>query len=237
MTQTWHDLLFAHWPVDCRELRDRIPSACELDLFDGTAWIGIVSFEMTNVAARATPVLPWLSAFPEVNVRTYVRVDDKPGVFFFSLDAANPLAVWAARLLFHLPYHSASIEVARGGVDTVDYRSRRSEGDAAFHARYCPIGPPRAPKPGTLDYFLTERYCLYTVDSSRRVCRVEIHHPPWALQLASAEIRVNTLTKASGLQLPSLAPQLHFAKRQDVVNWPLTVVRAPVVHDHDRSES
>ena len=112
MTQTWNDLLFAHWPVDPAVLTARLPRSCTLDLFEGTAWLGIVAFDMSNVAPRFVPALPWLSAFPEINVRTYVRVDDRPGVYFFSLDATNPVAVWFARRFFHLPYHTAAIDTS-----------------------------------------------------------------------------------------------------------------------------
>ena len=220
MTQTWHDLLFAHWPVDRRDLQARLPS-WELDLFDGQAWVGIVPFEMTNVAPRLLPALPRISAFPEINVRTYVRARGTPGVYFFSLDAASRLAVWTARALFHLPYHQASIAVERRGGGTIEYRSRRIGGGAAFEARYGPAGAAVAPAPGSLEHFLTERYCLFTVDRANRLCRVDIHHPPWPLQPAAAEIRVNTLARAAGIPLPSTPPILHFATRQDVVNWPL----------------
>jgi len=225
MTQTWHDLLFAHWPVPVDDLRARVPPSCALDLHDGRAWIGIVPFEMTNVAPRLAPALPGVSAFPEINVRTYVRMDGKPGVYFFSLDATSRLAVMLARKLFHLPYHHAAIEVRRGGSGTVDYRSRRRHGDAAFHARYAPAGPPSEPEPGSLEYFLTERYCLYTVDGASRVSRVDIHHPPWHLQPAVADVQVNTLARAAGFTLPSQPPVLHYAKRQDVVNWARTLER------------
>jgi uncharacterized protein len=220
MTQTWHDLLFAHWPVDRRELQPHV-AGLELDVFEGQAWLGIVAFEMTNVAPRLSPALPWISAFPEINVRTYVRVRDQPGVYFFSLDAANPIAVLVARAFFHLPYHFASIDVARGDDETIDYSSRRKRDGAAFHVRYKAAGPAAPPVRGTLEYFLTERYCLFTVDRANRLCRVDIHHPPWPLQPAAADIRENTLAQAAGIRLPSIAPILHFAARQDVVNWAL----------------
>jgi uncharacterized protein YqjF (DUF2071 family) len=231
MTQTWHDLLFAHWPVDPANLAGKVPASCELEFFAGQAWLGIVSFNMTNVAPRIAPALPWISAFPEINVRTYVRVRGDPGVYFFSLDAANPVAVWIARTVFHLPYYVASIDVRRGGDGTVDYHSRRRREQAVFQACYGPDGAAAAPRPGSLEHFLTERYCLYTVDGADHLYRVDIHHPPWPLQSAAADIRVNTLAQAAGIRLPSVRPLLHFAKRQDVVNWPLGPVspapRAP----------
>jgi uncharacterized protein YqjF (DUF2071 family) len=226
MTQSWHDLLFAHWPVAVDRVRAMIPPGLELDLYDHQAWVGVIPFHMTNVAPRGVPSLPWVSAFPEINVRTYVRLDDRPGVYFFSLDAGNPLAVAAARTLFHLPYYLADIDVV-SEVGWVQYRSRRSSGDAAagcnaeFRARYRPVGPVYTAEPGSLDYFLIERYRLYTVDECFRLRWVDIHHPLWPLQRAEAEIEVNTMAAAAGLQLPSMAPTLHFARRQDTVAWML----------------
>jgi uncharacterized protein YqjF (DUF2071 family) len=221
MRQSWHDLLFAHWPVGADELRALVPPGLHLDLFDQRAWVGVIPFHMTNVAPRAVPALPWVSAFPELNVRTYVTVNGKPGVYFFSLDAGNPLAVAAARTMFHLPYFAAAMHVeARDG--WIHYRSRRAAGGASpadFDARYRPIGPVYHPQPGTLDYFLTERYCLYTLDGAYHLRRLEIQHPPWPLQRAEAVIDVNTMAEAAGLRLPSMAPELHFARRQDMVAW------------------
>ena len=220
MTQTWHDLLFAHWPVDVARLREKVPPGLELDLYAGEAWIGIVPFHMTNVAPRGVPAIPWVSAFPELNVRTYVTVRNKPGVYFFSLDAGNPLAVGAARSLFHLPYFTADMQVNVSHDHRVSYRSRRrGEGSAVFVAEYKPTGPAAPPASGSLDEFLTERYCLYAVDSDFRLHRLEIHHPPWPLQPAEALIEDNTMADAADLRLPTIAPIVHFAKRQDMVAW------------------
>ena len=221
MTQTWNDLLFAHWPVSVETLRSMIPSGFELDTFDNEAWVGVVPFHMTNVTPRGVPALPWVSAFPELNVRTYVNVHGTPGVYFFSLDAGNPIAVGAARTLFHLPYYSASMAVREQG-GHVEYTSRRTSSHAPcaeFAARYRPIGPANPPEPGTLEHFLTERYCLFTVDSGFHALRVDIHHPPWPLQPAEAVIDTNTMAEAAKIPLPSIAPLVHFAKRQDMVGW------------------
>jgi uncharacterized protein YqjF (DUF2071 family) len=226
MTQSWHDLLFAHWSIGTDALRARMPPGLELDLFEGQAWIGIVPFRMTNVAPRGVPALPWVSAFPELNVRTYVCVGRKPGVYFFSLDAANPVAVGVARTLFNLPYYQAAMNVAIDG-EWVGYTSRRTGGRggrADFTARYRPVGPVGAARRGSLEYFLTERYCLYTVDAGSRLHRVEIHHPPWPLQVAEATIEVNSMADAAGIRLPVMSPLLHFAKRQDTLAWPPVAV-------------
>jgi uncharacterized protein YqjF (DUF2071 family) len=227
MRQSWHDLLFAHWPVAVDEMRKLIPQGLELDLFDRQAWLGIIPFHMTNVAPRGVPALPFVSAFPELNVRTYVQEGGKPGVYFFSLDAGSALAASAGRTLFGLPYHTATMTVAVQACD-VRYHSRRLAGTgpgAEFKARYRPVGPLSVAAPGTLEYFLTERYCLYTTDASSHMRRLEIHHLPWHLQMAEAEIETNTMATAAGLRLPSMAPRLHFTKRQDMIAWLPTAVR------------
>jgi uncharacterized protein len=219
MTQTWHDLLFAHWRVPPDALRGSVPPQFPLDLFEGDAWIGIVPFHMTNVSPRGVPSLPWVSDFPELNVRTYVRVGDRPGVYFFSLDAGNRLAVRAARMVLNLPYYSASMLVTPRG-DDVEYRARRERtAGTVFHAIYGPAGAASPPAQGSLEYFLTERYCLYHVDHRGQPYRLEIHHPPWPLQPAHAQWLQNTMAHASGLSLPDEAPLLHFVRRQDMVAW------------------
>jgi uncharacterized protein YqjF (DUF2071 family) len=223
MTQSWHDLLFAHWPVDARGLSEKLPAGLPLDTYEGQAWLGIVPFHMTNVAPRGIPSLPFVSSFPELNVRTYVTLHGKPGVYFFSLDAGSSLAVTAARTLFQLPYYAATVSVREmdGEIHYRSSRDTRIPGVAEFEARYKPIGPVQLPQPGTIEHFLTERYCLYTVDDSFKARRLEIHHWPWPLQVAEAHISVNTMADAAGLRLPSTAPLLHFAKRQDMVAWPM----------------
>ena len=221
MTQSWHDLLFAHWPLEAHELREKLPAGLELDTFDGQAWIGIVPFHMTNVAPRGVPPLPLVSTFVELNVRTYVTHHGKPGVYFFSLDANSSMAVLAARALFHLPYFRATMSIDRPDRRIVytSARATRTPGAGEFAATYWPIGGVVAAKPGSLEYFLTERYCLYTVDGAARVKRLEIHHGPWPLQAAEATIAVNTMADAAGLRLPSTEPTLHFSRRQDTVAW------------------
>src|SRR5689334_13487733 len=190
MTQTWNDLLFAHWPVDRQALRKRVPAGFELDLFDGQAWIGVVPFHMTNVTPRLVPALPWISAFPELNVRTYVTVGGKPGVYFFSLDAGNPVAVAAAKALLNLPYFTAKMEVRVDGEGRVEYDSRRASPSAEFSARYRGLGDRHAPAAGTLEYFLTERYCLYAIDHGNHAYRLDIHHPLWPLERGEGAISV-----------------------------------------------
>jgi uncharacterized protein len=222
MAQSWHDLLFAHWAVDVAALRPLIPARLEIDLYDGRAWLGVVPFRMSGVRLRGTPAVPGLATFPELNVRTYVRVEGKPGVWFFSLDAANAIAVALARAWFHLPYFRARME-CREVQGLVHYRSERTHRGALgaiLEGRYRPAGAAFEPQPGTLEHFLTERYCLYSADSGGRVYRGEIHHLPWLLQRGDAHFTKNTMGEAAGVKLPTEGPLLHFAHRQDMVAWP-----------------
>lgn len=221
MAQTWHDLLFAHWPVDVAAMRRVVPGSLPLDTYDGQAWIAVVPFWMSGVRPRLVPGIPWFSTFPELNVRTYVTVGGKPGVYFFSLDATNPVAVWLARAAYHLPYvHATMRTVWRGGF--VEYRSQRTDRRALyaeFSGRYRPIGDVFRAEPGSLVDWLTARFCLYAVDRRGRVYRAEIDHVPWPLQNAEAEIDTNTMVDPTGLTLPGTPPLLHFARRLKIVAW------------------
>lgn len=204
-----------HWPVPARELERFVPRPLRVQEFDGTSWVGVVPFRMTGVMRRPLPDLPYISAFPELNVRIYVEHEGRPGVWFLSLDAANPLAVWAARRFFYLPYFHAEMTCTQRG-DTVQYRSRRE--DAAFAGAYRPTSSVYAAKPGTLEHFLTERYCLYTVHPKGTLLRNEVHHVPWPLQRAEAEITENTVLDRHGVKV-SGAPLLHYAHEIHVVVW------------------
>jgi uncharacterized protein len=219
MAQSWEDLLFAHWRVPASVLRPLVPKPLPVETFDGSAWLGITPFEVSGVRLRGTAPAPWLSRFPEVNVRTYTSCGGKPGIWFFSLDAAWAAVVAAARLTYRLPYHRADMAIVRSD-DRIEYRSARRSRPAALELEYAPAGVAAPPRPGTLEHWLTERYCLYTLDDRGRVLRAEIHHPPWPLQPAGASIRANTMAPG-GLALPADEPLLHFARRQDVVVWPL----------------
>ena len=399
--QSWRDLLFAHWPAPVAAVRRLVPPGLAIDTFDGATWVGVVPFRMAGVMRRPLPDLPWVSAFPELNVRVYVTAGGKPGVWFLSLDATNFLAVVAARALFHLPYYRAEIDITAEGegfayrcvrtdrrppaadprvesassdadgtagsasewadrrppaadrrvesassdadgtagsasewtdrrppaadhrvesassdadgvagsasewadrrpppadrrvesassdadgaggsasewadrrppaadrwvesassdADGVagsaseDARStlneRRASEDAhsttatpaavgrrpsavssaavggrssavVFEAHYRPTSPVYAAVPGTLEHWLTERYCLYAEGPDGALTRTEVHHRPWPLQHAAAEITANTIAAAGGLPVAGPPTHLHFAKRIDVVVW------------------
>lgn len=226
MTMQWHDLLFAHWPLQPEVLRPLIPPVLEIDTFDGSAWLGIVPFRMAGVRPHYVPELPWLSAFPELNVRTYVTAGGKPGVWFFSLDAANPLAVRGARTVFHLPYFDARMRCSADGerIRYSSYRAHRKASGATLGMRYGPTGPVRLALPGSLDAWLTERYCLYAANHRGTVWRGEIHHRRWPLQPAEIEIEHNTMAEQLRLVLPAHPPLVHFARRLDVVAWGLDIL-------------
>lgn len=222
MFQRWHELLFAHWPLPPEAVRRLIPPALELDLFEGRAWVGVVPFRMTQVRLRGTPALPWLSAFEELNVRTYVRHGDRRGVWFFSLDAANALAVRIARSWFHLPYFRARMRLEeRAG--TVHYRSERVQAGAGLgrlRMSYAPVAPIERSRPGTLEHFLTERYRLFALGAQGELLAGDIHHLPWPLQRARANLELNTMAEACGLSLPGCEPHLLFSRVLDVLIWP-----------------
>jgi uncharacterized protein len=222
MKQEWHDLLFAHWTVPVEAMRPLIPRGLEIDTFEGQAWLGVVPFRMAGVRMRGTPAIPGFSRFPELNVRTYVARDGKPGVWFFSLDAANAVAVWGARTFFHLPYFFAAMGCAEDA-GWIRYESQRKDhrcSSASLRARYRATGEIFHAQPGSIEHFLAERYCLYTADGKGRIIRCEIHHPPWPLQLAEAEMEENTMAVAAAITVADLKPKLlHFSRRQDVVVW------------------
>jgi uncharacterized protein YqjF (DUF2071 family) len=218
---SWRDLLFMHWPVEADTLRPLVPPSLSIDTFDGNAWLGVVPFDMVGVRPHFVPAVPGVSNFPEINLRTYVTAEDRPGVWFFSLDAHSRLAVRLARATFHLPYFDAEMSYHASG-DQVDYRSIRTHKgapSAEFVARYGPSGRPFESGPGSIENFLTERYCLYSADGRNNVRRGEIHHQMWPLQPAEVEVRRLAMTQQIGLKPPETEPILHFSKRLDVLAW------------------
>ncbi|MFL5863316.1 MAG: YqjF family protein [Solirubrobacteraceae bacterium] len=221
MAQSWLDLLFAHWRVPADELAAVLPPQLPVDSYDGSAWLGVTPFWVGAVRLRGLPHVPCVTSFLETNVRTYVTIDGKPGIYFISLDAASRLAVAGARRSHRLPYFHARMSARRA--EAVDYHTSRVSGDgppAELSLRYRPNGARFEAEPGSLEYFLAERYCLYTLDEDRRVLRAHIHHPPWSLQPAVAEIKRNTMGEQVSQPLDG-APLLHMARRQDVLIWSL----------------
>jgi uncharacterized protein len=218
--QTWCDLLFAHWRVPPEQLRRVMPPTLPLHLHDdGSARLGITPFVVKGVRPRGTPPLPWISHFPELNVRTYVELDGKPGIYFFSLDAARRAAVVAARRMYRLPYFHARMRADKVE-ERIDYECERidaSGAPAAFRGRYEPSGEITHDH---LARWLAERYCAYITDESGRPHRIDIHHPPWPLQPAEGELEAQGMADQIGVELKG-EPLLHFSARQDTLIWPL----------------
>jgi uncharacterized protein YqjF (DUF2071 family) len=208
MGQTWERLLFAHWRVDADALRPHVPGRLEIEQHEGSAWLGITPFRLTSFRLRGLPPAPGLSSFLELNCRTYVRWNDRPGIWFFSLDASSRLAVEAARRTYGLPYRQARIEFEAGTFTVSRFRE-----DSFFSASYEPLGAPYTAGEGSLEHFLVERYCLYGGKNGE--LRADIHHLPWQLQKAEVELEHVGISP-----LPIQGePLAHYAHRQDVVIW------------------
>jgi len=220
MHQSWGKLLFMHWRVKPELLRPLLPPRLELDSFDGSAWIALVPFTMWNTRAHFLPPLPGLRAMHELNVRTYVHFDGVPGVWFFSLDCTSAAAVLGARTFYFLPYYTAKMTLQQEE-QTIQYTSQRTAKPVAGFKATWSIGESLPTSTlGSLEYFLTERYCLY---SERRgsLYRAQIFHQPWPLRQAAVTSLDSNMIEALGLPEPNGAPLLHYAEALDVDIWPL----------------
>ena len=229
MKMGWEELLFAHWPVRPEMLRDLIPAGLELELFEGEAWLGLVPFQMAGVRLRGLPPVPTTANFPELNLRTYVTHRGRPGVWFFSLDASSWLAVRGARVGFHLPYFDArmSCEQESGRIRYASERIHRGAWPARLQVEYRPTGPILESPPGSLEHFLTERYCLYASTPAGTILRGDIHHAPWPLQVAEAEFREDSMTSQIRVHREGPPRMLHYARSLDVIAWLPEVVSGP----------
>ena len=226
MSMQWQSLLFAHWAVKPAQLEPYIPKGLQLELYDGFAWLSVVPFQMRRTTPRGLFSLPAVSDFDELNLRTYVTDGKKRGVWFFSLDCSNGLAVRAARFGFHLPYMDAKMRVENRGEQLV-YSSRRThkhEPSANLECLYQPTGAVYHSTSGTFEHWLTERYCLYSATSSGQVFRGEIDHQPWDLQPAAAEFSVNSMAEGIGIKLSGAPQTLHYAQQISVKAWLLEPV-------------
>lgn len=222
LRQKWRDLLFLHWPVPVEIVARLLPRGLQVDTWDGKAWVGIVPFHVQGARPRLLPALPHVSRFPETNVRTYVHVGGRaPGVWFFSLDAARIVPVYAARLAFHLNYQHARMSVEARTTSEGRWYTYRSERlrpgplPASSHLRGSPEGPVREAEPGSFEHYLVERYLLYSAARSR-LYRGRVHHRAYPLQLARAEVVEESLLSAAGIARPPIAPLAHFAAGVDV---------------------
>jgi uncharacterized protein YqjF (DUF2071 family) len=245
MEQHWHNLLLAHWPVPVEVLRPLVPPNLPIDTFEGQAWLGVIAFQLKGIRLRGFPPIPFTSAFPEINLRTYVTVEDKPGVYFITMDADNGLGTVMARRWFRLPYTQAQIHLKIEG-ERIDFSSRRTERgmntgspqgralpkkpQAEFAGSYRPVSEVDIPQPGSIDHWLAERYCYYRANE-RNVYRCQVHHMPWPLQKAEADIEKNTLASSLGVDLPSTQPLLRYAHHMKALIWPVRRVTSETVSE------
>jgi uncharacterized protein len=221
MYQCWRKLLFLHWRWDAGEIQKRLPVGLTIDHFDGSAWIGVVPFFMSGVRPPGFPPPPVISNFLELNLRTYVRDESgRPGVWFFSLDANQPLAVWAARTLFALPYQHAIMRANQIGAWT-DYASARSGHDVVLNYRYRRKGAPEEAALGSLEFFLIERYRLFAFRGDHLVTG-RVSHTPYRVSGAEVDRYDPRLFKLEGFDLPDRSPDhVCYAPRVDVSVYPI----------------
>ncbi|MGA3135960.1 MAG: DUF2071 domain-containing protein [Terracidiphilus sp.] len=236
MTQRWNDLLFAHWPVPAPSLAPLVPEGLQVDTFQGSAWVGIVPFWLDRIKIRGVPPIPGARSFPDLSLRTYVLdpYTGTQGVYCFSLDASNLLAVAAARTFFHLPYHWAEMRLEQRSEREFEFYSRRhwSSRPVVFKARYRGLGPTRnlaERRSGSLECFLTERHCLFSKNRAGQPIRANMHHVSWPLEEAEADIERNDLAAVMGIELPDQKPVLHYSRRLAVYVWPAELVRPALV--------
>ncbi|BCX49479.1 DUF2071 domain-containing protein [Haloferula helveola] len=228
MRQRWSKLLFLHWKVDPDMLRAKLPPGLHLDLHKGEAWLGIVPFFMDRARPSLLPPVPGISWFMELNVRTYVHDDaGVPGVWFFSLDCNQPLAVEFARSRFHLPYEHA--EMSSGQADRhLDYSCRRDGRNETSRFVYEPAREGAAAEPGSLEFFLAERYLLYSADPRNRIHTGRVHHAPYLLEPADCTEWSTLPADWDELPLPDRpADSALVAKTVDVSVYPLKRATSP----------
>jgi uncharacterized protein len=205
MRQNWFQISFLHWPVDPAVLQSRLPAGLVIDTFERAAWIGLTPFRLTGLRPPVLPPIPWLSAFPEMNLRTYVTGPAGPGIWFFSLDAASAPAVLGARIAYGLPYHWATMRIHVGG-NRRHYTSMRKGARAVITVD---VGD-RLTQPGDLVLFLTERYRLYSrILSGLAMAAVE--HEPWPLQQATLVTLEETVRRAADLPDDAISPLVHYS--------------------------
>ena len=232
VTQRWNDLLFAHWPLPASAIAPLLPEWMEVDTFQDTAWLGAVPFWLDRIKIRGVPPVPGVRGFPDLNLRTYVRdqFTRTPGIYCFSIDASNLLAVGVARMVYHLPYHWAEMRLEQRSNREFEFFSRRrfSGRPVAFKARYRGLGPTRRSvemRGGSFEHFITERSCLFSCDRAGHPIRASLHYVPWPLEDAEAEIERNDLAASIGIKLPNVEPVLHYSRRLAVYVWPAELVR------------
>jgi hypothetical protein len=232
VTQRWNDLLFAHWPISASMMEALLPEWLEVDSYQGSAWLGAVPFWLDRIKIRGVPTIPGLRNFPDLNFRTYARdrFTRTPGIYCFSVDSSNLLTVAMAHAIYHLPYKLAEMHLEQRSEREFAFYSRRwfSRPEVIFKARYRGLGPTHKTAempPGSFEYFFSERHCVFSTNRAGQPIRANLHHVPWPLEEAEAEIERNDLATAVGIELPKMDPVLHYSRRLAVYVWPAELVR------------
>jgi uncharacterized protein len=221
-SQDWLDLLFAHWPVPVAALRPHVPPALDIDTLDETAWVSLVAFRLERIRRRWLPSPSFLTDSFELNFRTYVRHRGESGIYFLSIHASNPLLIGLARLATPLPYQSARMSYNRQE-SSVRFNAHRpiADGmDRRFAANFTPLGQESRAKPGSLDHWLVERYCLFVEGPRSRLLRTVVEHPPWEVQSVQAQVTANTMGDPFGMNLTTAPTIAHFSKGVRAFIWP-----------------
>lgn len=227
MRQTWKNVLFLHWPIPLEKLRPHIPTSLQIDTYKGTAWLGIILFVLEGIYPFGLSSISLTPKFPEINVRTYVTYNGKPGIYFLSIDVDNWASLKIAKHWYHLPYHSAHISFQKEGESFHCHSVRRENRNdpLSFHCKYASVSDVYAPKEGTLDHWLTERYCFYSSNNGVSIYCGEIHHQPWPLQKAKIELVNHTLFTPFHFDLPEEKPVIHFSPGVDSLMWNIKKIR------------
>ena len=222
MRQRWSQLLFAHWSISPSVIQATLPKGLHVDTYNGQAWIGVVPFRMERIRPVLLPPLPWLSWFLELNVRTYVYDDQgNAGVWFYSLDCDQPVAVEIARRAFHLPYQHARMKAERSR-DAIHYQCLRRGAKSGAEYLYRPTSPLRLAEPGSLEFFLVERYLLFSTSSTGRLHTGRVYHSPYAIADAACDAPGLEPLRQAGFAIAQPNPQsLLWSPGVDVSIYPL----------------
>ncbi|MFD1708837.1 YqjF family protein [Siminovitchia sediminis] len=226
MTQEWHHLLFCHWRIPPEMLREYVPKELEIDLFDGTSWIGLTPFKASKTRIRGLPAPPALHSFLELNVRVYVTYKGAPGIYFLSLDANSWPVVLGAKTAALLPYQHASMKLSKEE-ETVHFQSKRThpgEPDERFSVSYKPESDTFIPIRGTLEFFLYERYCFF-IKKGKRLFRGDIHHDRWRVCNAECMIHQNTMVSFLPRRYFQEKPMVHLSKEKQAFAWTIKKLR------------
>ncbi|MBW8348799.1 DUF2071 domain-containing protein [Bacillus sp. IITD106] len=219
MRQKWRDVLFMHLPIKPEKLQPYIPSAIEIDTFDGYAWLGVVVFKIDGIYPRGFPPVSIRPAFPEINLRTYVRCNDKPGIYFLSLDVDDWTSYTLAKRWLHVPYHPAKISIQKKKQSYQFESIRNRNNQIICKGSYTPLSGIYYPENMTLDHWLTERYCFFSNDIKSNIYCLDIHHTPWPLQKAVSDIYTNKLFSPFHFDLTDGTPIFHYSKGVDALVW------------------